>query len=56
MTLSTPKVTTFWFAVALLIIGILASLVTIPALTPYALWIVVLAFVLLAAGVLVDGL
>jgi threonine/homoserine/homoserine lactone efflux protein len=56
MTLSQPKQITFWIAVVVAVVGILASLVTIPVLSGFAFWIVVVAFVLLAAACLIDGL
>ncbi len=54
--LSRPKVITFWIAVALVVIGILAALGAIPALAMHAFWIVVAGFVLLALGNLLKNL
>jgi hypothetical protein len=56
MKLSEPKVITFWVAVALAVLGVLGMLVTIPLVTTYAFWLVVLGFVLLALGNLLTGL
>ncbi len=56
MNLSAPKVTTFVASVVIVLLGILASLVSIPAISPYALWIIVLGFAVLAAGVLAEGI
>ena len=56
MNLNEPKVITFWIAVALAVLGVLASLVTIPVLSGFAFWLVVLGFVVLAAGNLVKGM
>jgi hypothetical protein len=56
MTLSAPKQITFWVAVVVALIGLIASLVAIPVLSGFALWIVVLGFVILAAGNLLQGL
>jgi hypothetical protein len=42
--------------VVVAVIGILASLVTIPVLSGFAFWLVVVAFIILAAGNLVSGL
>jgi threonine/homoserine/homoserine lactone efflux protein len=56
MNLSAPKQITFWVAVVVAVVGVIAALVTIPVLSTYALWIVVIAFVILAAGNLVEGL
>jgi hypothetical protein len=47
---------TFAIALVLVLVGIFASLVTIAAVSPYAVWFVVIGFVVLAAGVLLDGM
>ena len=56
MTLSAPKQITFWVAVVVAVIGLIASFVAIPFLSGYALWIVVLGFIILAAGNMMEGL
>ncbi len=56
MRLSPPKQVTFWVAVVIALVGIVASFNVLPFLTGFAFWIVVLAFVLLAAGNLLEGL
>lgn len=56
MQLSEPKQVTFIVAVVVALIGIVASFVTIPFLSGYAFWIVVLAFVILAAANMMEGL
>jgi heme/copper-type cytochrome/quinol oxidase subunit 1 len=56
MKLTPPKHITFWIAVVLAVLGVLATLVTIPVLSGFAFWLVVIGFVLLALGNLVDGL
>ena len=55
MELSKPKNITFWVAVVLAVIGLLGKLF-IAALAHFAFWIVLIAFVVLAAGNLVKGL
>jgi len=55
MKLSAPKLVTFWIAVILAIIALLGQL-AIAALAPYAFWILLVAFVLLALGTFVSGL
>ncbi len=55
MTLSEPKQTTFWVAVILFVLGFLGELITIPFISGIAFWLVVLAFVVLAAGNLMKG-
>ena len=56
MQLSAPKQVTFWVAVVVAVIGLIAGLVTIPVLSGFAFWIVVLGFVILAAGNVLQGL
>lgn len=56
MKLSPPKVITWWIAVIVGVIGILATLVTIPVLSGFAFWLVVIGFVLLALATVIDGL
>jgi hypothetical protein len=56
MKLRAPKLVTFWIAVVLAILGLLGQLVTIPVISGLAFWLVVVAFVLLALGVMLDGL
>jgi threonine/homoserine/homoserine lactone efflux protein len=55
MKLSAPKQVTFWIAVVLAVLGVLATLVTIPVLTGMAFWLVVIGFVVLALGNLLEG-
>jgi len=56
MKLSEPKVVTFWIAVALAILGILAYMGSIPALASSAFILLAAGFVLLALGNLMKGL
>jgi hypothetical protein len=56
MRLNAPKVATFWIAVALAVLGVLATLGSIPALAAYAFWLVVAGFVLLALGTMMKNL
>jgi hypothetical protein len=56
MKLSKPKVITWWIAVILGGLGILASILPIPLLAPYAFWMVAAGFVLLALGTALKGL
>jgi len=55
MKLSAPKQLTFWIAVVLAVVGLIAGLVTIPVLSGLAIWLVVLGFIVLAVGNLVEG-
>ena len=54
--LSAPKVITFWIAVLLALLGVIAVLAPIASLAGYTLWLVVAGFVLLALGNLLEGL
>lgn len=56
MNISAPKQVTFWVAVIVAAIGLIAYLVTIPVLSGLAFWLVVLGFIILAAGNLMEGL
>jgi predicted membrane channel-forming protein YqfA (hemolysin III family) len=56
MKLSAPKVVTFWIAVALAVLGLLASQGVLSGLSSYAFWLVVAGFVLLALGNLMKDL
>ncbi|MBN1536466.1 MAG: hypothetical protein JW908_07025 [Anaerolineales bacterium] len=55
MNLSEPKQITFWIAVVLAVLGILAQLVTIPVLSGFAFWLVVLGFIVLFLGNILKG-
>lgn len=56
MTLSAPKVITFWIAMILVLVGVLASQGFIAELAINSFWLVVAGFVLLALANLVRGL
>jgi len=55
MNLSAPKNLTFWLAVIVAIVGVLGQVVPIAAIAGFAFWLVVVAFVILALGNLLDG-
>ncbi len=54
MKLSTPKMITFWIAVAVAVIGVILYVVKFHQTVAFLLELV--AFIVLAAGNLVDGL
>ena len=56
MKLSAPKVITWWVALVLAVVGIIASLVTIPVLSGFAFWLVAIAAVLLLIATAIEGL
>lgn len=55
MKLSAPKKNTWWIAVVIGVVGIIAKF-AIPFLSVYAFWLVVVAFVLLALATYLKGL
>ena len=54
MKLSAPKNITFYIAAALALIALIGYF--LDALTPFAPWLMLVAFLVLAAGVLLEGL
>ena len=56
MNLSEPKQITFWIAVVVAVVALLAQLITIPVLSGLAFWLLLIAFIILAAGNLMEGL
>lgn len=56
MKLSAPKVVTFWIAVILVALGVLAHLGSLAGLSAYAFWLVVAGFVLLAVANLMKDI
>ena len=56
MKLSAPKQVTWWIALVVGVIGVLARLVTIPVLSGFAFWLVVVAFALLVAAIFIKDL
>jgi len=56
MQLNAPKQITWLIALALVVIGIIAQLVTIPVLSGLAFWIVVIAAVLLLLATYLPNL
>ncbi len=55
MRLTPPKNITFWISVILAALGVIATFVTIPVLSGFAFWLVVIGFVLLVLGLLIKG-
>jgi hypothetical protein len=56
MNLSAPRNITFWIAVVVAIVGLLGALVSSLGLGGFAFWLVFIAFIILAAGNLLEGL
>jgi hypothetical protein len=56
MKLSAPQRATWWVALIVGVVGIIAYLVTIPVLSGFAFWLVAAAFVLLILATYLKGL
>jgi hypothetical protein len=56
MKLTPPKEITFWIAVVLGILGLLAEIGTLSVLPIAAFWLLFIGFALLVLGLLVKGL
>ena len=54
--LSTPRRETFLVSVVIAILVIIGMIVPLPFFTSYALGLLLIAYLALAAGVLIDGL
>ena len=55
MKLSTPTNLVFWIATVLAALGLIGSLVSLPFVSTYAFWFVVIGFVLLWLGNVMKG-
>ncbi len=56
MRLSSPKRSTWWIALVLGAVGLLAKLVSIPVLSGLAFWLVLVGFLLLLLATSLKGL
>lgn len=56
MQLSAPKPGTWWIALILGVLGIVATFVTIPGLTEFSFWLVVVGWVLLLLAAVIECL
>ena len=56
MKLTPPTQNVFWISTVLAVLGLLGMLVSIPFVSAYAVWFVVVGFVLLWLGVAVKGI
>ncbi|HEY5982198.1 MAG TPA: hypothetical protein VIU38_01880 [Anaerolineales bacterium] len=54
--MSPPRNTTFWIAIGLAVVGVLVTFLPGTGLSGSAVWLVVVGFVVLAAGNLFEGL
>lgn len=55
MTLNAPSRNLFIVAIVIAALSLLGAIVTIPFVSTYAFWILLLGFIVLAAGVLMKG-
>lgn len=55
MNLNAPKQIVFIIAVVLAVLALLGALVTLPVLSAYAFWILLVGFIVLAGGVMMKG-
>jgi hypothetical protein len=56
MKLNRPKDITFIVAAVLAVLGLIGAIASVPVLTAYSFWLVVIGFIVLAAGNMVAGL
>ncbi len=56
LNLSAPKQITWWVALILAVLGVIGYFVSIPFLSAADFWLVLLGFVLLLLGTLLEGL
>ena len=56
MKLTAPKITTFWLALLVAVIGVASHLGYVPNAQGAAFWILALGFLLMALGVALRGL
>jgi len=56
MKLNQPKVITWWIALVIAVVGLIAQLITIPFLSSIAFWLVLAAAVLLLLATVLEGL
>ena len=55
MRLTPPKKWVFWASVILAVVGLVGYLITIPFISGFAFWFVLVGYVLLAAGNALKG-
>jgi len=55
MNLSAPKGTTFMLDLLVAILALVSNFVVLPVISAYAFWLLLLAFIILMAGVLFKG-
>ncbi|HEX2697261.1 MAG TPA: hypothetical protein VHM28_06090 [Anaerolineales bacterium] len=56
MKFTPPTKLVFWITVVLTALGLIGSIVTIPFVSAYAFWFVLVAYVVLAVSLMVKGM
>ena len=56
MKMNPPTMFVFWISVVLAVLGLLGALVTIPFVSAYAFWFVLLAYIVLVVSLFVKGM
>ena len=56
MRLNPPKRITWWISVVLGVVGIVFSIVTVPVISPFAIWILAAGWLLLVLATYLTGL
>lgn len=56
MNLSAPTTVVFVISLILAVLAVLGTLVVIPVITPYAFWVAILAWLVLAIGNVMTGM
>jgi heme/copper-type cytochrome/quinol oxidase subunit 1 len=56
MRFNPPKKLTFWITVVLAALGLIGTFVTIPFVSAFAFWFVLVAYIVLAASLFVKGM
>ncbi|HUF37311.1 MAG TPA: hypothetical protein VMN57_02200 [Anaerolineales bacterium] len=55
MNLSAPKNTTFYLAMVVGVLGVLGTFIQLSAISDFAPWLVIIGFVILALGVMLEN-
>ena len=56
MKMNPPTKLVFWISVVLAVLGLLGALVTIPFVSAYAFWFVLLGYIVLVVSLFVKGM
>jgi hypothetical protein len=56
MRLNAPSKMIFWISLVLAALGVVSTFVPIPVVSAYAFWVVVVGYIVLAAGTVMKGM